>query len=410
MPKKIAVIGCGAAGAAAAIQLRNTAVKYAIKADVTVFEHNPEILKKLSATGNGRCNFSNEKISEKNYRSVSGSKSELKEILSSRFSDDKEFFLSLGVMSCTENGRIYPRSEQSKTIKDALTRALSELNVKTVTGCKIESFYEANGFFYVNSEKFDAVIVAAGGKASPTHGSDGSSYDILKSFGHSVTKLYPALTGLSPENSLRNIKGARLKGTASLYSDSVLLGSEYGEIQFTESAISGIPVMNLSSFCSGNKNLSLVIDACAEMSEAEIIGFIKAQTVLYPLSDTETLLQGITHRLIGYEVLKQSGVSPHTPQHSLSFADIEKIAHSLKSLKFPISSVRGFEYAQVTSGGVPLDEFDSDTLMSKKMPGLFAAGEALDADGECGGYNLHCAGLTGRIAGDAAARYVIKDS
>ncbi len=251
MSKKLAVIGGGAAGTVAAIEAKEAFADLS----VTIFEKMPKLCKKLLVTGNGRCNFTNENLSPYHFY---GEEIFLKNILTSVYADSENYFRSLGILSYHEDGRIYPRSQQSSAIRDALANKVISAGISVKTNTTVDYIEKSGSGFSVNGEFFDSVIISAGGKASAIQGSDGSGYGILKSLGHTVTPLYPALCGLITDNKQLNVlKGVRVEAKASLYSSNKLLGEESGEVQFTEKAVSGIPVMNLSHLCKSNKQLTL---------------------------------------------------------------------------------------------------------------------------------------------------------
>ena len=398
--KRLAVIGGGASGVIAAIE-----AKYIDEAlEVTVFERLPRILKKLLATGNGRCNFTNENLSPSHFY---GEAAFLRRILTSPHADTENYFRTLGLMSYNEDGRIYPRSQQAASVRDLLEAKLNDSAINVITDCAVTELRKKNNGFIVNGEYFDAVIVSGGGKAAPVHGSDGSAYKLLEGFGHKVTSLYPALCGLTTKDKcLNSLKGVRAEGNAALYSGNRLLGEESGEIQFTDKGISGIPVMNLSHLCKSNKALMLTIDFCEELTEDQIIEHINTVKSTAPHRECETVLSGLLNSKIGFVVMNKANIKAHTEIGSLSKGQIYTLCESIKGFTFTINGTRGFDTAQVTCGGINTDGINPATMMSKLAEGLFICGEIIDIHGDCGGYNLHLAWTTGRIAGNSAAEYI----
>ena len=398
--KHLAVVGGGASGISAALE--------AIYADnsikVTVFERLPKAAKKILATGNGRCNFTNEDLSPRHFY---GEISFLRKVLTSPFADDESFFRSLGILSYGEDGRIYPRSQQASAIRDALLNNAEEYGVTIKLDTGVEEIKKAKSAFTVNGSFFDAVIVAGGGKASPVHGSDGSCFAILKNMGHSITPLYPALCGLTTDDkNIKMLKGVRAEGKASLFSGKILLGNESGEIQFTDKAVSGIPVMNLSHLVKNKKGLTLILDLCEDISEAELFEHIKSIKATAPDRELETVLSGIVNTKLGFAVMNKANIKPRTTIGQVTAKEIENLCDILKNFDISIVGTRDFDNAQITCGGVKTDEVFPETMMSKKHDGLFICGELLDIHGDCGGYNLHLAWTTGRIAGSSAAEYL----
>ncbi len=398
--KKLAIVGAGASGLCAAIEAKNANPNI----DITVFERMQKSGKKILATGNGRCNFTNRDLSLKHFY---GNDDFLKNILSSDFSDIKDFFKNLGILSYEEEGRIYPRSQQASTIKEALLKAVESEKITIKTDTHINQITKAQNVFSVNGEHFDSVIISGGGKAASVHGSDGSCYNLAKGFGHTLTPLYPALCGLViSDKDLNLLKGVRAESEAKLYSGNNLLGSESGEIQFTDKAISGIPIINLSHLCENRKNLKIDLDLCPEINEKELFNHIKQGINNSPDIEFETILNGIVNLKLGFAVMNRSGIKPQTKCNLLKDFQIKEAVNQLKKFEINIKSAKGFDNAQVTKGGIKTNEVSPDTMMSKKTDGLFLCGEILDIHGDCGGYNLHLAFTTGRIAGNNAGKFL----
>lgn len=400
--KKLAIIGGGASGLCAAIEAKY----FDNSIDVIVFERMPKAGKKLLATGNGRCNFTNENLSPKHFY---GDTLFLRRILTSAFADTENFFRTLGVLSYHEDGRIYPRSQQAATIQQTLIDALETAKVKTRLEAAVTSLKKSGNGFVVNGEYFDAVIVAGGGKASPVHGSDGSAYSLLEKMGHTKTDLYPALCGLTyKDKKLNMLKGVRAECKATLSSDGSLLGEESGEIQFTEKAISGIPVMNLSHLVKRSKQLTLTLDLCEDFSYNELYEHIENAKGNTPEKELENVLSGIVNSKLGFAIIDAADIKPHTLIKSITRNNIKKLCDILKGFEIEITGTRDFSNAQITCGGIKTEEVNPETMMSKITDGLFICGEILDIHGDCGGYNLHLAWTTGRIAGCSAAQYLNK--
>ncbi len=392
----VAIIGGGASGLISAIEIKSENPKV----NVTVFEKLSKAGKKLLATGNGRCNFTNENLSPVNFY---GDKAFLKSILTSVHADTENYFRSLGILAYREDGRIYPRSQQASAVRDALVNKAIALGVEFIYDSKIEKINTLNYKFQIDSHTFDCVLITTGGKASPVHGSDGSGYKIAEDFGHTLTPLYPALCGLVPEEKLSILKGVRAECKASLYSGNVLLGEESGEIQFTDKGISGIPVMNLSHLCKDYKNLKLILNLCEDISETELREHINMSDKNL---ETEELLNGIINSKLGFKVMDYAGIKAHTKLADISKRQIDYLIDALFNLEIPIKCTRDFDNAQITCGGVDTKEINPKTMMSEIKNGLFFAGEILDIHGDCGGYNLHLAFTTGRIAAEGIINYL----
>ncbi len=400
MGKKLAIIGGGASGLCAAIEARFENPNI----DITIFEKMNKPCKKILATGNGRCNFSNKDLSPVHFY---GDKGFLRDLLTSPFADSEGFFRSLGVLPHEEDERLYPRSQQASTIKDALVNKAISDGVIIKTDCAVSEIKKNKNSFFINGEEFDAVIICGGGKASSVHGSDGSCYKLLTDFGHTLTPLYPALCGLTvSDKDLNLLKGVRAESEARLYSGNTLLGSEEGEIQFNDKVISGIPIMNLSHLCENKKNLLVSLDLCPEIDEKELLEHIKASVNNSKDIEFEVVLNGIVNLKLGYALMNRCFIKPKTICGNISNQQIKNVVAMLKAFEININSTKGFDSAQVTKGGIKADEFSSKIMMSKIVDGVFACGEILDIHGDCGGYNLHLAWTTGRIAGSAAGSFL----
>ncbi len=394
--KKVAVIGAGAAGLIASAEIKRVNSEI----QVTVFEKLPKAGKKILATGNGRCNFTNENLSPSHFH---GDRVFLKSILTSVYADTENHFRSLGVLSYHEDERVYPRSQQAATIRDTLVKSAEISGVEILLETNIEEIKNKGSGFIVNGEFFDCILISAGGKASSVHGSDGSCYKFLEQFGHKTTPLYPALCGLIPKEKLSVLKGVRAECKAALYSENRLLGTESGEIQFTDKGISGIPVMNLSHLCKDNDNLLLLLDLCEEYCEEELREHINHCNKDIEI---EEILNGIINSKLSFKVMEKVGVTAHTKLSETSARQRDHLINTLKNFEIEIKGTRDFDSAQITCGGVETSNINPSTMMSMIKDGLFFAGEILDIHGDCGGYNLHLAFTTGRIAADGIIKYL----
>ncbi|MGN0525991.1 MAG: aminoacetone oxidase family FAD-binding enzyme [Acutalibacteraceae bacterium] len=398
MAKKTAIIGGGASGLAASIEAKYESPQSC----VVVFDRMKAPGKKILATGNGRCNFTNEDLSPKHFY---GDPDFLRKVLTSCFADTENFFYSLGVLPYREDGRVYPRSQQSATVRDTLVSTAERLGVIFKTESEISSIKKSGNKFTVDGECFDSVIICGGGKSSEVQGSDGSAYRLLENFGHKLTPLYPALCGLLyADRTLSALKGVRAECNATLYGGNSVLGSEEGEVQFTDKGISGIPIMNLSHLCEDKKNLSVSLDLVPEVSDTELTEHLNILTGKCAKSEAETVLNGIVNIKLVYEVMKRCFIKPHTLFGDLKRGQIDNTVKALKDFTVDIKGTRPFSDSQITKGGIDTGYFDPTTMMSKLESGVFACGEVLNIHGDCGGYNLHLAFTTGRIAGHNAVK------
>lgn len=394
---KIAIIGGGASGIASAIYAKreNSA------SDIHVFERSDRILKKLLATGNGRCNLSNTDMSERHY--FSHSPEYITKILSA-FSpeEERQFFESIGILFCEESGRIYPYSRRANAVADALRFECEHLGVKIRTNSFIQKIEKNENGFIINGEFFDKVVISAGGFSAPSFGTDGNSFRLLKSLGHTISHYSYALAPVKVKENVTRLKGIRAHASVTLLKMGEAVRTEKGEVQFTDYGLSGIAVMQLSRLLGENDILS--IDLMPDFSIDELTElFIKRKNALSYLK-AEDFLSGILHKTLGVFILNRIGISSAKNTSTLTEDEIGRIAENIKELPFTVLSVLGKEHSQVTCGGAQLSDFNSETLESNIIPNLYCIGEALDCVGDCGGYNLHWAWATGKIAGKAVSK------
>lgn len=391
---KIAVIGGGASGLTAAI----FASQYG--GDVTVYESGTRVGRKILATGNGRCNMTNINADVRHYHGknpkfILGAKN--------RFWIDEtlEFFKTLGVVTkVEENGKVYPYSDQASAVLDVLRFRAEMAGVKIVTDFDVKTVTDDFKLLSYDGRtaRADKVIVATGGKAAPDLGSKGAGYDILKSFGHTVTELRPSLVQLKTEPEVvRKLKGIKLMANVTLGSN-----TEYGEVLFTEYGLSGPAVFALSSQLNNDKFISL--DIMPEYSRDDIYSMLIERISNNSKIPLESFFVGMLNRRVGQALLKFLGIEPLS-RYALTLSDkeINRICDTIKEWKFAITGTMSWNNAQTTRGGALTDEFDPITMQSKLKQGLYAVGEVLDIDGDCGGYNLQWAWSSGAMAGMAAA-------
>lgn len=383
----VAVIGGGASGIVAAIFAARCGKK------VCILEKNPRIGKKILATGNGRCNFTNINAKDTDYNSdFVGSSLE-------RFSPKSAiaFFEELGLLSKEEaEGRVYPLSGQATAVLDVLRLELSRLSVKEMVDFDVQKIEKTKDGFEIFSRnekvKAEKVIVATGGKASPKTGSDGMGYELLKALGHHTTKLVPSLVQLKCEKS---VGGVRAYGRVTTQSGK----SDVGEIQFNNYGISGIPVFGIAKYV--KKGEPVFLDLLPDYKEDEVVKILKNK----PKQTMETYLIGILNKALAHFLLKECGISPLSKMSdTLKNDEIIKIAKKIKCWRFDVTGTMPWDNAQVTAGGIELSEVNPETMESKLIKNLYITGEVLDIDGPCGGYNLQWAWASGMVAGSEASR------
>ena len=389
---KVAVIGGGASGLAAAITAREGGH------DVTLFERQARVGRKLMATGNGRCNLTNLGASVDNYH---GADAAFVAPALSEFtvSDTLAWFSRLGLVSEPDpEGRVYPFSDQAGSVLDVLRFRCDAIGVRTETGTEIEEIRRKNGCFAVNGEQYDRIIIACGGRAGEHLGGTGLGYDLLRSLGHRITPLTPGLVRLkTAEEITRMLKGVRAKACVRLLRRGRLVCEKSGEVQFSDGGVSGIVVMDMSSLARDGDALSL--DLLPPVNAEKLQKILAARASSTPSESAENLLAGVLHSRLGKAVIKRCGLDFGAKLAGLGEKDIEKVAKTVKDFALTITGRAGFPEAQVTCGGADTAEFKPFSLESRLVPGLYACGEVLDVDGDCGGYNLQWAWSSGRLAG-----------
>lgn len=417
-PPAVAVVGGGAAGLAAAIEAARAFQRADMPCGVTVLERLPRVGKKLLATGNGRCNLTNRFASPADYFEAA----DFVRPALARFpaADTLAFFASMGLL-CEEEeeGRIYPMSRQAAGVLDALRLEAERLGVRFCCETQVRSIQRqtersgGTGFLINDTLPVDAVVLASGGQASPQHGSDGSGYALLRALRIPVTQVHPSLAPLLTDSRLiKPLKGLRVHAAISLYAGENCLAAQRGEIQFTETGLSGIAAMQLSRLVSREKGrrLEASLDLLPGFSRQWAEEYLRARIRQNPALSAADLLTGILPKRVGQVLLKQAAAGPLTrPIGALSGDEIGSIAALLKGWRFPLTGTRGFSAAQVTLGGAQRAAFDPQTLEAHRAPGFYAAGEVLDVDAGCGGFNLQWAWSSGRLAGRSAAEKQISN-
>lgn len=405
MKVDIAVIGGGASGLTASVSAKMTNPS----ASVLVIEKLQRVGKKIIASGNGKCNLSNVNISGFNYHgSVNAT-----EIIN-RMPDYKSFFTDeLGVLCVTgsegREGGVYPRSNSSATVLNALRLKMQELGVEELCECEITEIIPVEkGFRLIYKNGYiicKRLIIAAGGYAGPSFGTDGGIMRILKNMGYKTSKICPAVASLRADpNKLRGLKGVRVKGEVSAVSGGKILRKEKGELQFNENNISGICVFNLAYlFQEYEGKLTLRIDLMPDISGDELIGYfysLRKNRADLPL---EELLTGAFIKSLAVYLVKNSVSRPLTDKIStLKNTEICKLISKIKELEFEVTGCSPWQNAQATMGGIH-NSCINENLESVLHKGLYLCGEILDTAGDCGGYNLQWAWSSGILVGRKAA-------
>ena len=383
-------------------------------AAVTILEKNPRVGKKILATGNGRCNFTNTNASVEHYN---GSNPKFAYSALSRFTveDTIRFFEKLGIQHKVEDcGKVFPMSDQASSVLDVLLYELNSLGVDIVCeACVIEIADERNAFAVKLADgriyRGDRVIVAAGGKAMPSSGSDGSGFDMAKKLGHTIVPVFPALVQLKLEGSFFNaVSGVKFVGTAGIVHNNKLVATDRGDILFANYGVSGPPILQISrkagELLNEGKEAYLKITVLDVYNAEEVKEMIKKRYRNCLKKPADFALVGLINKRLIPVVLKEAGIKDlKRPATSLSDGELERIAHVLTDWRFKIRGTKGWQSAQVTAGGVSTDEIDPGTMESRLVKGLYFAGEIMDIDGQCGGFNLQWAWSSGFVAGQNAA-------
>lgn len=390
----LCVIGGGASGLISAIEYKNNHKN----STVVILERLPKVGKKILATGNGRCNLSNIHASAKDYNYP-----EFAQTVFEKFDvqSNIDFFKSIGLITIVDSdGRVYPKSNAATSVLDILLIECKKLGVTILCDCTVYKLTKHENFEINEKIKAKNVIVACGGMSSSKLGSDGSGYEITRKLGHAVTPLFPALVQIKTENKyVKQLKGIRAKASLSLKENDNIISESEGEILFTDYGISGIAAMDISRFIKPSKNQQIYIDLANDMTQAEIEEYLYQIICHNPNSVASELLIGLLHKKIAQTVMKYCSVSLDEKTSNLSKKSLSAIAYSLKNFKLKVLGTQGFDFAQITSGGLSLSEFNDKTLESKLVKGLYCCGEILDIDSKCGGYNLNWAWSSGRLAG-----------
>ena len=392
----IGIIGGGASGMAAAIAAAENP-----QAQIVLMERQSRVGRKLSATGNGRCNLTNLHALEGGYHGdcPAFARSALNAF---DVKNTLSWFHALGLYTMTEDsGRVYPYSNQANSVVDVLRFALERPNIRLLTGFEVSRAKKTPDGFLVQAGgetiACDRLVIACGGLAGTRLGGSMAGYQLLRGFGHHVTKLRPALVQLkSGWSGCASLKGVRANCRAAVCRDGVVQAESTGELQFTEYGLSGPVIFEISrDACQGAGVWSCRLDFLPEMAVDDLREeLLRRKNALWRV---EELLTGILHNRLGRVLTRAAGV--RLTAEILCDGEIENVCQTVKCFEIPLSEPLGMDAAQVTAGGVRTAEFDPDTMESRLVPGLYACGEVLDVDGDCGGYNLQWAWSSGRMAG-----------
>ena len=392
----VGIIGAGASGMAAALTASENA-----NVQVVLMERQARVGRKLLATGNGRCNLTNMRP-----RDYHGTHPEFALPALQAFDANKTriWFRCKGLYTVSEpSGRVYPYSDQANSVVDILRLSLQRENIKLLTGFEVTKMKRTeSGFVVSNGEETvtcNRLIVACGGLAGTKLGGSMSGYKLLAKLGHRSTKLRPALVQLkSPWHGLASLKGVRANCRVHIYQDASLFAQSEGELQFTDYGLSGPVIFEVSrDACAQPGDWSCRMDFLPAWTEEDVFNELRCR-IQSPLPVQE-LFTGILHNRLGRVLTQAVGISMNKWCWDLTENELYALVHAVKDFSVPLTEPMGMDSAQVTAGGVLTEDFDPETMESRLVPGLFACGEVLDIDGDCGGYNLQWAWSSGRLAG-----------
>lgn len=394
----VIIIGGGASGMLAALTAAESGHS------VLLLERQSRVGRKLLATGNGRCNLTNHHAAPDRYHGEDGTfcAHALQEF---DVGATLQYFASLGLLTVSEDsGRVYPMSNMAGSVLDVLRYALERPEIDLQTGQTVTAVRKIPEGFSVKTETdtFFArrLILAAGGAAGSKVGGGMDGYRLAKSLGHHRTALYPSLVQLKTDPTYpRALKGVKAQCGISICRGSQVLARNSGEVLFTEYGVSGPAIFDLSrSVSAGGSDLTCLLNFFPDWEEAEVLHWLSQRQAAMAAHEASTLLTGSCHTRLGQMICKSAGFTNQRAA-GLTRDDLRRIARQATHFALPITGTCGFDQAQVTAGGLDTSEFDPRTLQSRLVPGLYACGELLDIDGDCGGYNLQWAWSSGRLAG-----------
>ena len=409
---KVLIIGGGASGLIAGIIAAKNNSK------VTIIDRMPKVGKKILATGNGRCNYTNKNITTSRYFSESNN---IVESIFNEFSYENtiEFFNKLGIHVLEkEDGKLYPRSEQASSVLNALIYEAEKHNINLVCNEEVINITKAKNFKIETKDNVyysNKLVIATGGKSCPDLGSNGSGYNLAKILGHSVIEPFPSLVQLKTDfKYLKQVKGTKVNGNIKLFDNNYsLVREEYGEILFTDYGVSGPPVLQISRNASKNilNNIKayIEVDLAYEFSEQELDKELLNRANNNPNKTTSEFLIGFINGRMITPVLNYSNIDINKKVANLSKGERNTLASNIKKIKMEVTGTHQWNQSQVTAGGVNTNEVSDKTLESKLVKDLYLCGEVLDIDGDCGGFNLQWAWSSGAVVGKAISESKVQN-
>lgn len=409
----VVVIGGGAAGLMAAIVAARNGAK------VVILEHMEKTGKKILSTGNGKCNYTNEQQGVSFYRGENPA-FVVPVFQQFGFRETVTFFEEIGISPKIKKGYYYPASEQASSVLEVLRLEANFLRVKEVCGCKINAIKAVKNDFFIRTTTGDfagkSIIFATGLLAASKTGSDGTIFPYIDKFGHHFIDIVPALVPLQGKQAFfKQIAGIRAEIEAILYVENEKILTEKGELQLTDYGVSGIPIFQLSRYATKalkkDKKVHIMLDFLPNLSLEETIELFERR--LHKIEQKKTICEcfvGLFNKKLAEVLIKEAGISLGDSPKKLAYEQITRLAEITKGLRVDITGSKSFEQAQVCAGGVDTEEICAETMESKIIPGVYFAGELVDIDGMCGGYNLQWAWSSGYVAGLHAAKRSNYDS
>lgn len=410
------IVGAGASGMSAAISFQKERKALGLeKGQVLILEKNDRVGKKVLATGNGRCNLSNKEMSLAHFHSR---RDDFPKTVFSHVPQQAvlSFLSDIGIVTTSEGNKIFPMSKTAASVVDAFRYALEDNSIEVISDAVVSSIAK-DSVFHVSCEdgktySAGKLIVACGGACSPNLGTSGDGYKWLSSLGHKVYAPKPSIVQLETENAVtKALSGLRLDADLTLVADGDVVAGHFGEVLFTDYGLSGPAVLQVSGEVARRirkDRLTVPMKVCLRLFDEEMLSNIRVEFISrrdhFGSRSLDQILLSILPQKIGTMIVKTALDRPLSmPILSLSDQDIDKIISTLRSWEFRVLGTKSLEFAQTTIGGADCDEFDSETMQSLLVPGLYACGEVLDVDGDCGGYNLTWAFASGILAGSSCA-------
>ena len=410
------IVGAGASGMSAAISFQKERKALGLeKGQVIILEKNDRVGKKVLATGNGRCNLSNKEMSMAHFHSR---RDDFPKTVFSHVPQQAvlSFLSEIGIVTTSEGNKIFPMSKTAASVVDAFRFAMEDNSIEVISDAVVSSITK-DGVFHVSCEdgktySAGKLIVACGGACSPNLGTSGDGYKWLSSLGHKVYAPKPSIVQLETENAVtKALSGLRLDADLTLVADGDVVAGHFGEVLFTDYGLSGPAVLQVSGEVARRirkDRLTVPMKVCLRLFDEEMLSNIRVELISrrdhFGSRSLDQILLSILPQKIGTMIVKTALDRPLSmPILSLSDQDIDKIISTLRSWEFRVLGTKSLEFAQTTIGGADCDEFDPETMQSLLVPGLYACGEVLDVDGDCGGYNLTWAFASGILAGSSCA-------